>query len=641
MSGKFENTAIDTQREYFNAAYFNTTGIPQNAKYEITLLKPFFNDPDKWKLAINRFRVPLSTVPLTEHNIPFEQWQVGLGYHNSTQGDIELAYVPQLNPKTKTIYDYFNLAGDFNSQDVYLQPNFEVIDQSLISGVSYDILPAYESSNSINTFYILNTDNFTVSAYQNNSNTLTWDFAYQPLQITETFYNMQFIYADINGNFYYCYYTKATSVIPVYTLYIQEFTRATATTWTAGTLYELDFYEGQGLVNTFLVYDGKILLYITYPPESTHNPGTYYIYWTLGGPGYTNSGQVGTNKWVSAADATWIYRTDSSGTFTVSNDVILNYTHTGIYSDRFLGFDQAGNLLMHSLTSTGADNGYLALNAISGVVAYTFIPNAGSYGILYNTSAVVPSDAGNYPINTLQTFLNQINLAFETTFLAIQTTVGLTYQPTQAPRVIYDSITKLFSIIAEGFYTQLDSTGVPLFQIFLNIGLWNQFFFPSTDLPYNNTILKQLIVQNNGINAVPGTGAGSLPQFVYIQQESSTLYNFNDLTRVIVGTLSIPVSGDGEGVLFTNTGATSNKTINMITDILPDTTQQLNNDPVIYIPQGILRWYNLYAQQPFSKIDLIFYYETKDGVIHPLTIANGEYFSCKLEFKKGTQGEDF
>ena len=75
---------VDTQREYFNATYFNNSGTIQQAKYQTSFLKPFLNDPDKWKLAINRMRVPLSGIPLTRNNIPFEQWQVGLQYNSSS-----------------------------------------------------------------------------------------------------------------------------------------------------------------------------------------------------------------------------------------------------------------------------------------------------------------------------------------------------------------------------------------------------------------------------------------------------------------------------------------------------------------------------------------------------------------------------
>ena len=348
MSGK-NTTNIDTQREYYNAAYFNQSGISQIAKYEVALLKPFFTDPDRWKLAINRFRVPLSGIPLTSHNIPFEMWQVGLGYLNGVQTTIELAYVPQFNP----------------------------------------------------------------------------------------------------------------------------------------------------------------------------------------------------------------------------------------------------------------------------------VPHI---------------DSGNYDIYTFQEFLDQINSAFQTVFTEIKASAGSSYIPTEAPRIVYNGTTKFFSIIVEGVYAPIAPSITSQFQIFMNQALWNMFFFPSNQVANGNNPLQSILVQNNGINAIQGSGSATLPQFLYVQQETSTIYQFNDLTRLIIGTMSIPVSGDGEGTVFTNTGTTTNKSINMITDIIPDTSTTTNDSPIIYIPNGILRWYNLYAQQPFTKVDLIFYYETKDGIIQQLSIPNGEYFSCKLEFKRSKNG---
>jgi hypothetical protein len=43
----------------------------------------------------------------------------------------------------------------------------------------------------------------------------------------------------------------------------------------------------------------------------------------------------------------------------------------------------------------------------------------------------------------------------------------------------------------------------------------------------------------------------------------------------------------------------------------------------------------------YFKVDndcnlVVEFYETKDGIIHELNIADGEYFNCKLEFKKGS-----
>ena len=113
MSRNF-TTDVDTQREYFNATYFNNSGQNQIAKYDTTLLKPFFPNPDQWKLAINRMRIPLSGIPLTKNNIPFEQWQVGLYYQTTSSGqnaEQSIKYVPQFNPATTTRPKYFNIVN--------------------------------------------------------------------------------------------------------------------------------------------------------------------------------------------------------------------------------------------------------------------------------------------------------------------------------------------------------------------------------------------------------------------------------------------------------------------------------------------------------------------------------------------------
>jgi len=630
---------VDTQREYFNATYFNNSGLNQIARYDTTLLKPFFNDPDKWKLAINRMRVPLSGIPLTRNNIPFEQWEVGLYYQTDDEGagqQEDFQFVPQINPKVGPIYDYINLSTNFNSQDVNIQPTFNVINESTIANINYNIQPAFESSNNIKTFYILDNDLVTVNVYQNNSNTVVATFS-NPTPISgQTFNKLVGFCADLSGNFYYCYFNTVNGSSPTeYYLNIQSFTRTGASTWAIGLNYNFSpsyVYTSLGNVNTMFVYNGVIYVYVDYPPNQYSNPNTFFFAWNIGTAGIASDGQVTTNKWVSLVDSNWIYRTDSAGTFTVSNGVIFNYTHQDVYCDRFLGFDAGGNLLIHRINQSGTEIGYQAFNAISGVIVYSFTPTDGSYGMLENGVGTIPIDSGPTDIFTYQAFLNQINLAFQTSFNNLKAQMGATFLPTEPPSIIYNAQTRLFNLIVEGQYLTKNTDGSNQYKILFNLPLWNKFYFPSNAFSPN---YQEIILQNYGINAITGTGSTTTPQFIYIQQEDSTIYAFYDLVRIIVGTTRIPVSGDGEGRSFSNTGSVSNSSINMITDIVPDTTTLTPGSVLIYIPAGILRWYNMYAQQPFDKIDLILYYETKDGNIYPIDIINGEFFSVKLEWKKG------
>lgn len=634
MSRKFESNA-DTQREYFNAAYFNQSGETQQAKYETTLLKPFFTNPDEWKISINRARFPTSLIPLTGNNIPFQQWQVGLGYYNGTQGEIDLSYVPQVNPAVGAFYNTTSISPQpLLSQQVNSDLNpFEIngstpINTSTIDGDAggYYVQPCYDNHvGATPTIYALS-DNFTsINCYIGTGSAPVANLVIPDFSLPNN--HVSCLCADTSGNLFVAYTTidGGGNVVPL----VQAFVRSSANVWAVGGLYNTN-----GSVNYFNTYIEAIailddILFAFCAVGGQPATSSISIGWNLGTLTPASGQQFGYTENVVISNGTYYFQTNSDGNLRITNSSAQVYLWTNVFADYFLGFDTLGNLLMVK------DNVYTAYDYTNGTVAYTFIPPEGSVLIVNSAPFSGPADSGPADIFTYQTFLNQINAAFTTAFTAIKASLGATYLPTDAPRVIFDGVTKFFSIIVDGVYSTLDANGNQKFQIFMNETLWNQFFFPSISIENTGTQYRELLVQNNGINAIQGTGAGTLPQFLTIQQEDSTMYQFNDLTRIIIGTQSIPVSGDGEGTVFTNNNTVSNKSINMITDIIPDTSIQTNTTPIIYVPNGILRWYNLYAQQPFTKIDLTIFYETKDGVIHPLYVATGEYFSVKLEFKKG------
>jgi hypothetical protein len=84
------------------------------------------------------------------------------------------------------------------------------------------------------------------------------------------------------------------------------------------------------------------------------------------------------------------------------------------------------------------------------------------------------------------------------------------------------------------------------------------------------------------------------------------------------------VNGDIEG---------TNTSVNLITDIVPDTSSLTPDDIVVYQPT-VLRNYNLDSNVPLRDLDLQFYYGCKDGSIHKVELLSGEYASVKLEFEQ-------
>lgn len=638
---------VDTQREYFNASYFNQTGQNQIAKYDTTLLKPLFNDPDKWKLAINRFRIPLSGIPLTKNNIPFETWEVGVGYQPSANDwTTSYSYVPQYNPQTTSninqlnginylgnSYTYLSNSGftqtstNFTSGNVFGYINATGMDWSNPSGTPYSYL------------YVI-TDNGNIKVYNSSSGAV---ILHQIAPSGTQYLNL--CANRVTGDFFVTEIVNGSNVI-------QKFTRNgnTFTPEVAG--FTLPIVPTQ---NTSIAYTNGFI-YFCAGENPTYDVVVYQ--YTSGNPNPINTYNLNIVNEPNGpppnviSDGTYLYISCFGSTGNVAEIVkyntslqiqeqasVFTYLANGIPSQQLLGFDQSGNILLSSINANYSSN-IIALNSSTFQLVYSTPDPQGNaedtqtFLIYPKPLVLTPIDSGPYDIFTYQAYLNKINDAFNTAYLAIKAQKGASFLPTEPPRIIYDATTKLFSIIVEGQYLTLNSDGSNQYKIAMNSALWEKFYFPYTENSPQSDIYT-LLLQNNGINAIQGTGSQTLPQYISVQQEDSTIYQFFDLTRIIVGTTMIPVSGDADARTFSNNTTTSNSSITMITDVVPDTSTLTNSSALIYIPAGVLRWYNLYAQQPFSRIDIIMYYETKDGNIYPIQIPNAEYFSVKLEFKKG------
>ena len=58
---------------YYNCEIINQSSSPVDAKYEVGLLKPLLENPLKYNINVNRFRLPLNGVPLSRKNNSIRQ----------------------------------------------------------------------------------------------------------------------------------------------------------------------------------------------------------------------------------------------------------------------------------------------------------------------------------------------------------------------------------------------------------------------------------------------------------------------------------------------------------------------------------------------------------------------------------------
>lgn len=639
---------VDTQREYYNATYFNNSGANQIARYDTTLLKPFFPNPDQWKLAINRMRVPLSGIPLTRNNIPFQQWQVGLDYRpvaSGTGGFNTVEYVKQYNQSTTNQYITYSINNSLGIETYLLTSS----SATLLETVPLIQPGSTTNQNSLFVQPVLSPDCSKMicldatNKRQVNVNNTKDGTLITSIDTTGSADYITAIAFDSNNNIYIA---KSQLIIPdgqQQAVLSYNYSSSPTPSYTASITYN---FTTQPDIITSLSFD------------SAASPASNYIFLmsVLGTTYSVNAVQIGSPTIVSTAisggeaviinpkvmvnsDNFYIlYYNDTIGNYTIikkdnANNILAQWTNfSETIVPSLLGFTETNKLVINA--NYYDFTGVQIMNTPSDAPSSTYFnPASGVLNVQVSSIPnIIPVPGGPYDLFTYQDFLNQINAAFQTCFNTMRAEKGATFLPTEPPSIVYNAQSRLFNLIVEGAYLTLNEDGSNQYTVFMNVELWSKFFFPSNTF---ESSYKSIILQNYGINAVQGNGSATLPQFIYVQQEDSTIYAFYDLVRIIVGTTRIPVSGDGEGKTFSNTGSVSNSAINMITDIVPDTTTLTPGSVLIYVPAGILRWYNLYAQQPFDKVDLTLQYETKDGNVYPIQITNGEFFSVKLEFKKG------
>jgi hypothetical protein len=235
----------------------------------------------------------------------------------------------------------------------------------------------------------------------------------------------------------------------------------------------------------------------------------------------------------------------------------------------------------------------------------------------FSPSPLENVDAGPYTITTFQQYLSQINLAFQNAYNAMQASVQ-SYAITSPPRMLFNPESKLFEIVCDGGFLNSSTD-----RILINSNLQSLFGFSSIQDANTPQGFYSILVLNN-VNNISQNSNGAISS-VLITQECSSMYKLYDLVRIIVGTSRIPVLGDVEGI---------NSSVNLITDIVPDTsTLTPPNDIIIYQPT-ILRNYNLNTNVMIKDIDIQFFYGTKSGEIYPVKLMPGEYASIKLEFEQ-------
>jgi len=600
-----------TERLYFNAEFINNTGTLQDARYDAQLIYPLLDKPNEYDICINRFRIDLAGIPLNlgNKNIPFNQWEVSLGFYDSNTWVYFNAFVPQFQPKQITYNYLYNIT---TSEIQKLDADFNIVESTPISGGAVNGSTFDTVYNG--TYYAWENDT-TINCYSLENNTLLYTFTAP----TDNIYTA-ICTNKSNGDLFIALFNQSAGSNG-----IVQFQRTSQNTWTQTTFYSTT--SSGTNTTTFMAYaDGHLAT--VFDPDDGTNYATLYI---EGNGTQVQSFQIGeANCSVTSNNGNVYYALYNQNTiiqYNIINNLLVqqNVLVTSLNSSvqPFIGFDASNNVLIDG--NLGGTQ-YSAYSPNLSFLYYfdsvnqpvTIFPSTLTYNITTNNPIA-------NPVYTYQKYLDQINSALTTAFNNIVSEYGSLYVPTQAPKIIYNGTDKLFQMIVEGAYTQSNN-----FLIDFNYGL-NQLFLFNNTIDENNSGFYSIQVLNNYTNAIVGNGSITTPQFLYVEQQASTTYQFWNLARIIIATSKLGVNGDSEGT-------SGNNQILAITDVTPDTTSLNPNSILIYSP-FVLRFYQMYQTTPLTRLDLNLQIGDKAGNVYPLQLqGNGGYASVKLEWRRTSSG---
>ena len=626
---------------YYNIDIYNdnSTNGDISSKYSTAFNSPLLMDTSNYEVACVRARIPLDNVPLSQKNIPFEQYSVEIGIpvlgqpaHTYTYYS---EYVPQFNALS-TYENKFTIGVD--GQNLFtssLPVNEPTNNPTLTLTPKVPVIPGPVGLKPIDTgspntvfglsYTALCIDDHHISRYVTATNVLV-----DTIDIRTRFNVLNAVLLGI------CMPTNTNDVYAVFYDGGDHF--LCNASYTLGNQLNLILGLTGDEINLFSFTCSDALISLSYIHQQAQ---TYYNRnFTIGVPPILD--QPGTIQPLSVfSNVNNIKRTyiDSNQQYFVgistadnchlvninTNDHLIRYSWVSIpelFFERFLGTDAYGNLLISTKTGPVPQQyTILAFGKQSALLKYRINMGLNRPLVISNMISVPTGIFVNnplpYAVQTINEYVQQINLAFLAIMAKIPTPPS---SPQITPYLEFDSATRLVSIICDsGCWSGTNPAGInPPCVINFNQLLWSFFKFNSiaaiyTALPSIGGQVRTLQINK----AIPPSALSISPQ------PSSTIYRFADITRIIIGTSKMSVYGDNQN---------NDKLLVNLSDFTIDTENGIPS--LIIFNPVILRFYKLYQQTPLQQLDVFVSYADRAGDVFPITITPYNSIGLKLEFHR-------
>jgi len=235
-------------------------------------------------------------------------------------------------------------------------------------------------------------------------------------------------------------------------------------------------------------------------------------------------------------------------------------------------------------------------------------------------------------IYNYQNFIDMLNNTLYNLFLTIQN-ADVTFT---APTPLYFTLNSEANII----YLNCDLFYINT-TVYFNYPLF-KFFEPMPHIFYSTNNINgfdaSFIIKKTGDNSTPINPPIGIyvnpPNGIYMQSEWPVLQDWQNLKSILITSNSIRTRG--EYIQNFNT-INSDSTLNILTDFEPSKTNPGSSKSWMQYFADIYRYIDINTNEPLRYIDLQVFYSDVFGIIKPLYINPGDYFSVKLMFSKKSQ----
>lgn len=246
-----------------------------------------------------------------------------------------------------------------------------------------------------------------------------------------------------------------------------------------------------------------------------------------------------------------------------------------------------------------------------------------------------PTDEDYYYIYNVQTLINMINTAFETSYNALNAAFpgSLAF----SPYIIYDSEKHSLSIVTP--YTNIENGNI---DIFFNTGLYQRYLVGFNVMEYSRNsstgcdfkLLTKPSPGNFNGYAIPGNALTNPPAALIWYENFKSLTNWSSVQSFIFASTSLPIQEES----IPSDDKKQSNMLNLfpaITDFEPLVTNTGDiRTQLQYYPQGPYRLVDMIGTKPITTIDIQVFWKDKNGKTHELKMEVGSVITIKFLFTK-------